>query len=888
MRDVADPGPRSVKPAPAAAKTAGSKGGATPEPTAVSPFAIPFFGRGEAKSALDAAFDRAIKFQSPQFVTVVAPLGLGKTRLLVEWATGSRRAGFRLVRAAPPAGDSEPFALLGALLRHRFGVAESASNEDALASFRNGLRDVFGDRRVAEVAGLLGRYMGLAVPDGPLAQLLATRPEQETELARAAFCRFLEADAAGQPLVLLLDDVHRADDQSLEVIERLAGELGAAAIVICAAARPELAVRRPGWGRGAGSQARIDLPPLSRAETDGFIKAVLGADILAPGLVERAVVEASGNPFLLGQLLRLYRQHGVLVAETGQSVRFDERRAEFLSLSLDPHASAAARMAQLGKAEREVLARAAAVGRVFWTGALVALGRLGAEPPDAMAVFAPDPSIEEVRALLVQLAEADFIVAQASSSVKGEVEWSFCHELERVALLAGLAPEQLRTWRLFAAQWLEGRPPKVLSSEWFERLGTLYQDGGDERRAGQCFLRAGDAALSRLRHERARGLLARGLELLGSDDSIRKLDATHKLGDVCARTGRNDEALLHFGEMLRIAWRLDLPAKGGAAHARIGRLHRAQGELPRALHHLGLARVLFELAGDEPGIAGVNDDIGRVHFLRGNYRESLECHRRALMLRDRLGDARGRALTLSWMGLAEMNGGECGTAATHFREALAQSRTSRDAHGIVFSLLDLGRLEREASRPLTALELLEEARALARQMGERLYECHIGLQIADCLLAIGDPTGAERELEAVKATAKLFGARRLSAEAARAFGEARLLQGDALGARDSASAAIEAARSMGIAPTEGAALRVLASAVAQGAPGDSDQGGPREIFDRSVELLERVGAELELGRALGAYADYEADTGRDDAAVSLRVQAEAIRQRTRTLVPAMI
>jgi tetratricopeptide (TPR) repeat protein len=534
-----------------------------------------------------------------------------------------------------------------------------------------------------------------------------------------------------------------------------------------------------------------------------------------------------------------------------------------------------------------VLTRAAAVGQVFWTGAVVALGRLGAEPLDTKAVFAPDPSIEEVRSMLGQLAEADFVVAQASSSVKGEVEWSFCHDLEREALLAEVAPELLRSRRRFAAQWLEGRPPAVLSSEWFERLGNLYQDGGDERRAGQCFLRAGDAALSRLRHERARGLFLRGLELLEADDSIRKLDATHKLGDVCARTGRVDEALGHFGEMLRIAWRLDLPAKGGAAHARIGRLHRAQGDLRPALHHLAVAKVLFELAGDQPGIAGVLDDIGRVHYLRGNCRESLECHRNALNLRDRLGDLRGRALTLSWMGLAEMQGGDCGTAAAHFREALTQSRASRDAHGIVYSLVDLGRLEREASRPLTALELLEEARALARQMGERLYECHIGLQIAECLLAIGDPKRAETELEAVKATAKQFGARRISAEAARAFGEARLLQGDVVGARDNAALALEAARLMGIQPIEGAALRVLASAVAQGAPGDSDLGGPREIFDRAVELLEKVGAELELGRALNAYADFEAETGRDDAATSLRGQAEAIRQRARQLVPAM-
>jgi hypothetical protein len=90
---------------------------------------------------------------------------------------------------------------------------------------------------------------------------------------------------------------------------------------------------------------------------------------------------------------------------------------------------------------------------------------------------------------------------------------------------------------------------------------------------------------------------------------------------------------------------------------------------------------------------------------------------------------------------------------------------------------------------------------------------------------------------------------------------------------------------MGIAPSEAAALRVLGSAVAQGAPGDPDQGGPRELFDRAIELLENAGAELELGRALAAYADFEAETGRDDAASNLREQADAIRRRARASIP---
>ena len=847
-------------------------------------------GREEAKRALEAGIERALKFGAPQFVTLVGVLGMGKTRFLEEWAGAcQRRDMFRVVRASARRlvrdGEIEPFGLLAEILRARFAIPENADAEDTAAIFRTELQAVFGDRRVAEVAGLLGRFLGLGLAESPLGQALLSRPDQETDLSRAVLCRFLEADAALRPLVIAVDDLHLADERTLDVLEQMAGELGEAPIVFVFTSRPELYVRRPGWGRGTGSQARFDLTPLSRLEMDVFVRSVLDADALAPGLPERAAIESGGNPYLLLRLLAAYQEHGVLLPELERNWWFDEERAPLISLELDPEASANARVAQLAPAERDLLTRAAAFGSVFWTGGVVALGRLVAEPPDPTAVFAPDPAIEEVRSLLARLAERDLVMALPSSTVPGESEWSFCHELERNLLLGTVDPELSRRRRRFAAQWLEGRLRLPQSSERLELLGNLYEEGGDIRRAGQCFLLAGDAASRRLRHERARSLSLRGVELLDVDDSVRKMDAYHKLGDVCVRLGRAHEALAHFGEMLRIAWRLDLPGKGGAAHARIGRLYRALGDFKRALSHLELAGTLFQLAGDSPGIAAVHDDTGRVHLLKGQLDLSMSHHRQALKLREQLGDERGRALTLSWMGLVEMQRSNLSAAGDYFRRSLALGRNARDAHGIVFALLDLGRLERVAGQPELARSRLEEARALARQMGERLYECYIGLEIGECLLGEGRAPAAEEELMAVRSTAAQFGAKRLAAEASRALAEARLAQGDALGARDHAASALGVAESMGASPLAGAALRVLASAVANGAPGDADHGGAREMFDRAVELLEGLGAELELGRALRAYADFEDSTGRSDAASELRHWAEGIGHRGRTAPP---
>src|SRR6202012_4783821 len=121
-----------------------------------------------------------------------------------------------------------------------------------------------------------------------------------------------------------------------------------------------------------------------------------------------------------------------------------------------------------------------------------------------------------------------------------------------------------------------------------------------------------------------------------SDDAVAKMDALYAAGDVAARLGRTREAAGLFQEMLLLAWRLDLPGKGGAAHGRIGRLLSTLGENARARAHLELAHKLFEGAGDGPGVGAVLDDIGRVLFLMGEPERSLERHRAAAAVREQL------------------------------------------------------------------------------------------------------------------------------------------------------------------------------------------------------------------------------------------------------------
>jgi tetratricopeptide (TPR) repeat protein len=708
---------------------------------------------------------------------------------------------------------------------------------------------------------------------------LATRPEQEANLSRAVLCRFFEETARRKPMLYVVDDAQAADDASLELLAKLRDELGETTAVFVVAARPELLVRRPDWAAAFGSHVRVDLGGLAPLEMDVFIRCALGANGLLPGLAERAALESGGNPSLLLELLSAYHEHGILACTTADTWEFDLERAEGEGPLLAPEVQAAARVAGLTPAERELLARAAAMGDIFWTGGLVALARLGAEPWDPTLVFAPDASIEESKRMIGLLAERGYLKKATASYLGDESAWCFADLDERALIEATVDPEVMRRRRCFAAQWIEARAGRARSADQLENTAALYQKGGDERRASRGFLAAGDEASRAHDYERARSLYARGVGLLGSDETLLRIETLHKLGDVCARLGRSHEALAHFRDMLGAAWSLDLPGKGGAAHARIGRVHRALGDYRRAVQHLDMAHLLFDLGGDRPGVASSLDDIGRVYYLVGKPEDALRCHKAALAIRVELKDERGMALTLAWIGLVEAMMGRLGRAQQTFERALAISQATRDPHGIVFTLLDLGALTREAGHPGLAQQLLGQARGLSSDMGDRLTECHLALQVGDCLLAQGEFAAAEKELRSAREIAQKLGARRLVAESDRALAEVCLARRDFLGARDHANDAVGEAEKMGAAPLVGTALRVLGAALAAGAPGDSDRGGPREVFDRAVELLTSSGAELELGRACLAYADFEQKTGRTEAAAELRERAQEIRRR---------
>lgn len=856
----------------------------------------PLVGRHEEMQTLNSVLHRAVEYQAPQMITVLGNQGTGKSRLISEWADGIMPP-TRVFRGRATQSGARYAAIRG-LLRDRFEIPEGETAEAAQAKFRDQIQLVFGDRRVGEVVHFLGAFLDLRFPESPFLSAFEDNPHQYDQIARTVFRRFVEVDASVSPLVMILDDLQYADDDTLQLIDELGEGLAGSPVVLVVCARPELIVRRPRWGTGTGDHTRVELRNLEPHESSQLLRNLLSRcePPLPEDLVEDAVEQTGGNPFFLEELVRLFLANGtiqVIGNADGDAWKIDVDRAAETELPISVEEAIEARIAALDPNERDLLEKGAIFGNVFWLSALVAMTRTERVVLDRGNKTPPPPPTgwtdDGLRSLyskrIDELVERDYLLRlpPEDSTIASDVEVVFKHNLERDLIAKMIDDERRKRYHRIAAQWLDTKLTDR-GEEQLEFLAQLYERGGEQRRAAHSYVAAGDKARARYANDQAVEFYQRGLAILDYDDALARIAALHNLGDVLALMGRTDEAAIRFHEMLRLAWLFDHLAKGGAAHGRIGRIHRQRGDYERALEHFRLAHELFDKAGDRRGVAGALDDVGKVHWLRGAYPTALEHHRQALAIRRALGDKRSIALSLANIGRVHHDSGSFKAAVEQFREAMELRREIGDKVGVVSSLCDLGGVHEADGNLNAALEIFHEALRTAKEIGDRLGQTGVLGRLGEVELELGRLREAQDHIQQAADIAQTLGDRLAQAESARRLAEVSLRLSDAPKALEHARRALDLAEKLGSRVHVGMAQRVVGEVVAGGAGspgGDQDRQRAETHFRAAIEILASVKNELELARCYRAFAAFREKAGALADAAKLRTRADEIFGRLR-------
>jgi DNA-binding NarL/FixJ family response regulator/tetratricopeptide (TPR) repeat protein len=873
-------------------------------------------GREPELAALDRVLDR-VAAGDPGFVALVGEPGIGKTSLMERLSERAAARGWLVLAGRAAEFERElPFGLLVDAL------------DDHLATLDQRKLERAGGERLAELAAIFPSLDGPPVPEGAL--------QAERYRAHRAVQELLDGLAVGRPLLLLLDDLHWADQGSLEVVASLLRRPPDGPVLLACAFRPAPA---PGFLDSALAAAererlaeRIDLGPLTREAAAGLL-----APIPDRGVRDVVFRVSGGNPFYLSQLARLAVQQAVASGEG--------RQVDTLTVGVPQSVMSmlAEEVLSLPHDSRRVLEAAAVAGEPFEPDVAAEIGEVTEdEVVDALDdLLARDlvrgtdvPRQFRFRHPLVRRAVyahagggwrlAAHGRAAAALAARGASAAAQAHHVEHsarrgderaIALLSRAAESAAPRAPATAARWLQAAVrlvPEAESHPGIERRVALLDALADAQRA------AG-------RLDACRTTLLQALELTPAGDTAARVRLVcacaaveHWLGRHSEASARLDAAIAELGYerspgavALRIERAVEhlYAADFGAARAVAGEAHSIAAELgdPRAIGTAGAIVALTAVAGGDVAAAraGADDSAARIDRLRdaelvedlaalwhlGWAEVELERHETALArLRRGIGISRatGRGDLVVPMKLGQARGllalGRTQDAAEVADEAIEIARGSGNSHYVVWALWERGSVELVQGDHTAAQILAEEAQELARELSPALL-APAEPRRTFALALIG---GGEHERGRALLLDAIGGPdapRVVPTERAAVWEE---LAGVALRRGAAGEAAEWAARARAHAARLGlgapAAQAARAEAAARLAAGDA--GGALESARAAVAAAEPAGAlrdaaraRLLAGRALAALGETEAATRELTAAEAALDAAGARRPR---------
>ena len=621
-------------------------------PAAGGARSTPIVGRDAELSLLTSIADLVARDRRSAAITIVGDGGMGKTRLVAEFAQRLRDARVLWGRSLPYGTASASHAL-EEIVRSALGVG--AADDAAAARKRIGEQlaaiGLGGDtERVAALAG----FREQALPAGArraasagAAGPAAGAAPRGGEISDAAVALFDAIARRERLLVLVFQELHWAEAAVTAAVGELLERLRDVPLLLVALGRPELSERTATWpGRPASSS--LHLLPLARDAAADLLRALSGSRDLPPAVVESVIDRAGGNPFFIEEFVRLLvdrGQHDISVPVSVQGV-------------------VAARLDALDAPVKAIVQDAAVVGEEFW--------------PDALATIeGRDP--DALRVALDGLAARELVEPVEEPRLTGRLEYRFRQTIVREVAYASLPKRSRAAKHAAIAVWLEGVIGEG-SSEGdladlvafhFERAALSARDVGDD---GAAYA------------DKAREYLERaGNEAMGID--------------AAAAAGSFYERALVFARDDRDA--LDLRVSLGEAHVGSWNPVAAESHLEQALAG---ARRLGERRHEGKALRLLGD-LAR---LRGDLDLARPRLEQALQIARETGDAHEEAEGLRSHGLLDMFNGRVLSAPMWFRQALSRARDLGDTRAVGWSLQNLGWANLLLGRIDEALVALDE------------------------------------------------------------------------------------------------------------------------------------------------------------------------------------
>jgi class 3 adenylate cyclase/tetratricopeptide (TPR) repeat protein len=718
---------------------------------AVASEGVALVGREKEVAALSDAWQAAIALRRPVLVTILGSPGVGKSRLLAEFADVVGEGGSVHWGRCLSYGEGITYWPVTEIVKSTAGILRSYDRDataEKLGSFLEQLRiDDLDELRTITAA--LSNLIGIPTsPSGTNVTSEISQAELHWGIRRA-----LQLLSATRPVALVFEDLHWAEATLLELLAYVAADDVDAPIALVCSARPDLAETSPGFLGDEGRRRTVALDTLDERQAAALLTELLGDEELAQTPFARALIaNAGGNPLFLEETVRTLRDRGLVDLE-----RWRHEDVDQLPVPTSVQGLISSRLDQLGSGDKRLAHNAAVVGAVFWAGAVGHLGA-GDEGP------APD------LAGLATLERRDFVLHSAVSTIANEEEYAFKHILMRDVAYGQIPKGRRAQLHVRFADWVTVLPGSA--DEFVEIVAWHLEQACRLSRelarspiepplvqAVGALAKAARRAEAREGLKEAHGYYTRALDVLGNVQEelqlelrVRRADMAMMLGqlkeasdellevaDRATRLGRADiesEALLLLGDIdqrqgrlsdaddrLTEAQRLASLTENAALQARVAFVFATfvgdyEGRQDDAIESLRAAIATAEEVDDRALVAEGHLRIAAALMNKGDFSDTEVELRRCLELAADLGSHRVQAEATSWLGLVTYELGDPTEGERLCRQARTWFERTADTYFQVQNLVNgLASFALANGRPEEAEAYLLEAIPVALQIG---------------------------------------------------------------------------------------------------------------------------------------------------------------------------
>lgn len=717
--------------------------------------------------------------------------------------------------------------------------------------------------------------------------------------------------AEGRPLVLVFEDVHNADEETIDLLEYLLEALGqwVYRVLFVLTYRPEVVGEDHALGALLESAAgerhdHLQLDPLDVSDTETILRTTLDAETVPEGFVRTVHEETGGNPLFVEAIASRVRQ----VDPGPDGDRSLPASVSEITVPETVSSAVQERLSVLDERGRRVLELGAVVGEVIDPAVLLAAADL------------PAPTVRDY---------VDLLVESGIWNRRDDDTIEFVQGVVRGTVLDGLAADTRAEYHRRVASAIEAVADDVDART--ARLARHHSAAGDQAAAARAFERAGDRASAVYAYDIALDSYERGLAAAQASETVsadRVASLARSVANVNLLVGNLDAA----ADSLAVA-REHCPGETATADPDLavlaGRLAISRGDFDAALARVADALDHLEdrLEGDGVSDAtGTDRPVGdradvetpcrlldlraEAEMRQGNHEAARRAASRQRDLAQRVNSPHHRARAHSQLGRVARHEGDFGTMRTHHEAALAiYERLDADydvavvKNGLAIAVLkdgdidhamtlfeeamdtfeemgvrvrlgkahsNLGRVYLEQRRFDAATDAFRRALEINRDIGHRHLEVKTIHNLGLAALEQGDHDEAREHFETAVETCEDLGDRHGTAINRVHLARALLGAGDPEAAADQVTTALDTGQELGATSAVATARRVRGTL----ARARDDPDAAREAYERALAQFRELGERNQVARVSQKLAELafqrgQLTTARDHAADAL-------------------